>query len=239
MAAVVGEPRDSTVLDRSGAVRSVQAADLLLPEAELAAIWTPMHLERLARTYWRFLSRATLGLIRVSYAASERCIVVIACPAVLLRFRAPEYEMDARRGVVRWRIESGVLVSRRGHGGDGHLQIDVQRGPAGPDGRALAHVEVEVANFYPAIASRLGTPIYKATQSRLHVLVTHAFLRSLARLDLAESRVGRFARTAPGAGASIDDVPDPPPAATAPSLPGREVAPPGDSGSRLGSVARP
>jgi hypothetical protein len=34
--------------------------------------------------------------------------------------------------------------------------------------------------------------VYKATQSRIHVIVTHAFLRSLAKLDLAESRVQRF-----------------------------------------------
>ena len=34
--------------------------------------------------------------------------------------------------------------------------------------------------------------LYDATQSRIHVIVTKAFLRSLARLDLAESRVGRF-----------------------------------------------
>ena len=31
------------------------------------------------------------------------------------------------------------------------------------------------------------------TQSAIHVLVTHAFLRSLARLQLAPSKVGRFA----------------------------------------------
>jgi hypothetical protein len=30
------------------------------------------------------------------------------------------------------------------------------------------------------------------------VLVTHGFLRSLVRLDLAKSRVGRFARRVPG-----------------------------------------
>jgi hypothetical protein len=34
------------------------------------------------------------------------------------------------------------------------------------------------------------------------VIVTHAFLRSLARLDLAESRVGRLI--------GVDEVPDPP-----------------------------
>ena len=49
-----------------------------------------------------------------------------------------------------------------------------------------------MANFYPSIASRLGRRLYDATQSRIHVIVTHGFLRSLARLDLAESRVGRY-----------------------------------------------
>ncbi len=58
-------------------------------------------------------------------------------------------------------------------------------------------MEVEVANFYPAIASRLGRWIYENTQSRIHVIVTHGFLRSLAKLDLAESRVGRYALQAP------------------------------------------
>ncbi len=209
-AAAISEPHDTTVLDRSGAVRSVQSADLVLAEADLEAIWTPMHLERLARTYWRFLSRATLGLIHVQYTPSERFVVFISRPAVLLRFRAPEYQMDGRRGIVRWAIESGVLVSRRGDDADGYLQIDVQRGQQDADGRAVAHVEVEVANFYPALASRLGTPLYKVTQSRLHVLGTQRFLRSLARLDLAESRVKRFTRTST-ASASVDEVPDPPP----------------------------
>ena len=56
----------------------------------------------------------------------------------------------------------------------------------------------EVANFYPMIAgsgwfSRLGRVIYRATQLRLHVIVTNAFLRSLARLDLVPSVVGALA----------------------------------------------
>jgi hypothetical protein len=57
-------------------------------------------------------------------------------------------------------------------------------------------LEIEVANFYPAIAFSLGRRLYDLTQSRVHVAVTKAFLRSLARLDLAESRVGRFAEVA-------------------------------------------
>jgi hypothetical protein len=39
----------------------------------------------------------------------------------------------------------------------------------------------------------LSLPVYNATQSRIHVIVTYGFLRSLARLDLAESKVGRLA----------------------------------------------
>jgi len=48
-----------------------------------------------------------------------------------------------------------------------------------------------VLSFYPAIA-KLSPRLYAATQSAIHVLITHGFLRSLARLDLAESRTGRF-----------------------------------------------
>ena len=70
----------------------------------------------------------------------------------------------------------------------------LRRSPeATPDGQAKLRIEVEVANFYPSIAAGFSTPVYEATQSALHVLVTHAFLRSLAKLDLARSKVGQFA----------------------------------------------
>jgi hypothetical protein len=190
--AAIRDPEKHTVFDAHGAVQSIQAADLTLPTAALDAIWTPMHLERLARTYWKYLSRVTLGLIRVSYTASERAVVLIARPFVLLRFRAPEYAMDAERGIVRWRIRDGVLVASEGHEGDGYLEIDVRRFPEA-QGRSRMHVEVEIAYFYPAIAFRIARWVYANTQSRIHVLVTHGFLRSLAKLELEESAVGRFA----------------------------------------------
>jgi hypothetical protein len=227
--AVIAALEDATSVDGgTGAVRSVQTAELLLDEEALREIWTPAHLERLARTYWRFLTRVTLGLIRVHYTDRERSVVLLWRPLRLLTFCAPEYEMDPTRGLVRWRIARGLLVSRRGRD-RGYLQIEVRTdwaatGTTGPGRdrangtgprpgrrrsptarRALAerpredptrvhlHVEVEVANFYPSIASRLSRRLYNATQSRIHVIVTHSFLRSLSRLDLAESRVGRFA----------------------------------------------
>jgi hypothetical protein len=198
-AATISNLDDRTTEDpRTGAMRSVQAADLSLPERALRELWSPMYLERLARTYWRFLTRVTLGLVRVRYSPGGRSVVLLVPALKLLTFAAPEYELQPDHGIVRWRIVRGLLVARHGRaesvlGAQGHLLIDVRRiDDRSPEGAHL-HVEVEVANFHPAIASGFGRRIYNATQARIHVLVTHGFLRSLARLDLAESRVGRFA----------------------------------------------
>ncbi|MGA8364879.1 MAG: hypothetical protein WB709_10210 [Solirubrobacteraceae bacterium] len=197
--ATISNLQDRTTEDaRTGAMRSIQAADLSLPEAALRELWSPLYLERLARTYWRFLTRATLGLVRVRYSQTERSIVLLGLRLRLLTFAAPEYELEPDHGIVRWRIARGVLVARHGHDGAGHLQIDVRRIPDEDQEGARLHVEVEVANFHPAIASGFGRRVYNATQARIHVLVTHGFLRSLARLDLADrgdpgQRVGRFA----------------------------------------------
>jgi hypothetical protein len=182
-----------------GAVTTRQTADVSLPQDELDRIWTPEYLERLARTYWRFLERISLGVLRVLYTPGSREIVVVRRPLVLLRFQAPEYEIAADRGAVTWRIERGLLVIPRGRG-KGFLRISVSRaeGRPAPAGRETVTVSSEVANFYPMIAgsgwfSRLGRVIYRATQLRLHVIVTNAFLRSLARLDLVPSVVGALA----------------------------------------------
>jgi hypothetical protein len=213
----IADPHDGTTIDAQGAVRSAQAAELTLPPAALEALWSPPQLERLARTYWRFLTRVTLGLVRVDYGETQRTVVLLRQPLRLLRFKAPEYAMDGERGSVRWRIEDGLLVEQRGHHGDGYLQINVQRLAPDADGMARIRVEVEVANFYPSIARRLSRPVYRVTQSRFHVLVTHGFLRSLERLDLAESRIGRFAAPA------IEDTPEPPLPEAARAKPSREA----------------
>ncbi len=192
--AVIVSPRRSTVIARDGAVRSVQSAELTVDQADLERLWSPTNLEKFARTYWRFLSRVTLGLIRVVYGTNERRVVLLARPLTLLRFEAPEYVLEPDHGKVLWRIRDGLLVARAGRG-CGFLSLDVRREPlgGGGDGAPTLRIEVEVANFYPAIAAGFSMPVYEATQSSIHVLVTHAFLRSLATLDLAESKIGRLA----------------------------------------------
>jgi hypothetical protein len=191
--AVIVSPPKSTVIARDGAVRSLQSAELTLSPNDLQQLWSAANLENLARTYWRFLSRVTLGLIRVVYGEHERSVVFLLRPFTLLRFEAPEYEFESDRGVVRWRIRDGLLVARSGRR-CGFLALDVQREPPTPEGPAKLLIEVEVANFYPAIAVGFSTPVYEATQSAIHVLVTHAFLRSLDTLELAESKVGALAQ---------------------------------------------
>lgn len=195
--AAIVSPRKSTSISSDGAVRSVQSAELTMARPQLDRLWAPPNLENLARTYWRFLSRVTLGLIRVVYGQDERRVVLVARPLTLLRFEAPEYVIEADGGRVSWRIRDGLLVARGGRG-CGYLAIDVRRLPDGAAGSACrVRIELEVANFYPSIAASFSTPVYEATQSAIHVLVTHAFLRSLAKLDLAQTKVGALS-PAPG-----------------------------------------
>lgn len=183
-----------------GSVTTKQEAEVTLPRSELDTIWSPEYLERLARTYWRFLTRFFLGLLQVVYTEDGRDIALFGFrPFTLLTFHKPEYETEADCGTVTWRIKQGLLVAPAGRT-KGYLRLTVKRPPA--DGEEhpgtdliTGTVTSEVANFYPLIAgwgwfARVGQYLYRITQLRIHVIVTNAFLRSLARLDLAPSVVG-------------------------------------------------
>jgi hypothetical protein len=180
-----------------GSIGSRQVAEVTLPRSELDRLWSPEYLERLARTYWHFLTRISLGLLRVLYTESSREVVLLCRPFVLLRFLAPEYETGPDRGSVSWPVDRGLLVAGQGRG-RGYLRLSVERPPAGDagGGDVTARVTSEVVNFYPAIAARIGRWIYNQTQLRVHVIVTRAFLRSLANLELQPSVTGRLASPA-------------------------------------------
>lgn len=203
---LVESPRRREI-PQSGAVSSVQRAELDLPDATLERLWTPEHLERLARAYWRHLTRISLGILRVVYEPAARIVVVLFRPLALLRFRAPDYDLGDAHAAVTWRIERGLLVAREGRD-QGFLRISVERvdGAGAGEGRLL--VSSEVQNFYPWLRgtgrfARLGTWVYGRTQVRIHEIVTNRFLRSLANLDLPPSRVGALA------GEIVEDRPSP------------------------------
>jgi hypothetical protein len=172
------------------AVESTQEAIATLPEEELQKLWKPEYLERLARAYWAYLNKFSLGLIRVVYAPESRTVVLLSRRIPLLRFHAPEYETNADGACVTWRIDRGLLVAREGRG-KGFLRIEVRK----LDEPGRLHLSVSVQNFYPFIRgrgrfARFGAWLYGQTQVRIHRLVTFGFLRSLARLDLPPSRIG-------------------------------------------------
>lgn len=182
----------------TGAVRSVQDAEVTMPRALVAELWKPEYLERLARAYWRHITRATLGLIRIVYADDARAAVLITRHLPLLRFHAPEYDASSDEGCVTWRVDRGLLVAREGRD-KGFLRIKVQREPGWEQApQSQLQVQLEVRNFYPWLRgggrfARLGAWLYSQTQLRLHVLVCNAFLHSLARLELPRSKVGALA----------------------------------------------
>src|SRR4051812_24690195 len=209
---IIGKPQNSS--DADGSVTTKQVADVTLPQTELDRIWNAEYLERLARTYWRFLTRASLGLIRVAYGPDSREIVLLTKPFTLLTFHAPEYDTTPTRGSVTWRIKQGLLVAPHGRG-KGYLRICVERREDwsdGPGGLLIARVTSEVGNFYPTIRgwgwfAKIGQFIYRITQLAVHVVVTEAFFWSLARLDLAPSVVGalRYDGTADGRPQTAED----------------------------------
>ena len=208
---IVDEP-ESSASSEDGSVTSKQVADVTLPRSELERIWNPEYLERLARTYWLFLTKISFGLLRVMYSPFSREVVLLRRPLRLLSFRGPRYRAQANRGSVTWPIDRGILVAPNGRG-KGYLQITVERPDTLPEGdEVTVRVSSEVANFYPAIAAgwlprwaaRIGSFLYRVTQLRIHVIVTNAFLRSLARLELAPSVVGALRAQARDAAAEGD-----------------------------------
>ncbi len=205
------EDPETTEIPQTGAVTSVQRAEVEMPAEQLEQMWKHEYLERLGRAYWAYLSRISLHLLRVVYEPEARTVVFLFRPFALLRFHAPEYEADAERGSVTWKIDRGLLVARQGHDSGGFLRIAVERAGDGPDGTARLGVQAEVQNFYPWLRgsgrfARLGTWLYGRTQVRIHAIVTNGFLRSLARLDLPPSRVGALRAEIEGGPAGGDAV---------------------------------
>jgi hypothetical protein len=190
---------DHTGHDRAtGSVYSVQSASITTPTERLDASWDPAHLERLADLYWLYMEKTSLGLIRVFQNERGRYVCFLSRHLPLLGFQEPEWEVGETTGVVRWPIDRGLLISRKGRG-RGTLEIEVRRQDDvedHPDGTSMSHaqIQLEVEGFYPSMSSGLAYLVYRQTQSRYHVLLAYGFLHSLASADLDGAGVGRFGR---------------------------------------------
>ena len=175
---------------------------MTVDDALFERIWAPSTLELLARSYWRFLRRRSLGAIKVSYGPDSREIHLFTRRITLLRFHAPKFRTGDEFGEVEWPIERGLLVASQGRE-QGYLKMRVSHGEEGHhDGTESFTVTSEVANFYPWIRgsgwfSRMGTWLYSQTQFRIHVWITKGFLRSLSDLPAEVLRRGEDPASAP------------------------------------------
>lgn len=111
----------------------------------------PADLESQRDSYWRFLERLHLGLIRVH----DSTIYALGVP--LIRLSSPRFEGR----FWRWRIEGGLLSARPG----GEL------GFGGEDGHLVAYLR----GYHPM----LPEPVYNLTQRPFHHFVTRLFLLHL------------------------------------------------------------
>ena len=168
-----------------GGLECAQSAVITVGQDLFRKIWQPSTLDLLARSYWKYIEKRSLGLIRMREDDESRVVRAVGLP--LLRFQSPKFETGDDFGRVTWPIDRGVLVARDGRG-QGYLRISVELDEHLPDeGRRRFTVTSEVANFYPFIRSsgrfaRAGTWIYSQTQLRFHIAVTKGFLRSLEGL---------------------------------------------------------
>ena len=89
-----------------GGIGSKQVAEVTLPREELDEVWSAEHLERFARTYWRFLTRVSLGLLRVLYTDTSREVVLLELAVDYnATLRVEEADGDATRLVVDLPLE--------------------------------------------------------------------------------------------------------------------------------------
>ena len=175
---------------------------MTIPRELLDELWKPEYLERLARAYWRWISRVDprpdpgrlrrgLALGRAADAGACRC-----CAS-----HAPEYE-TGRRARQRDLARSSAGCSSRARGATRRLPADRGR-PHAPSGRGRRRGDARrsgsrSATSIPGCAgsgrfARFGAWLYGQTQLRIHVLVCNGFLRSLARARPA-AVAGRRAR---------------------------------------------
>ena len=134
-------------------------------------IWTPSTLELLARSYWDYIRRFTLGAIRVQYRVDSQTVTLLG-RVPLLRFRTPVFR-PATTGP-RSRAGRKGTAGRPRRPRQGFSGIEASRGQAEDAGCPTLMVSSTVSNFYPWLRgtgrfARFGTWLYSQTQLRIHI----------------------------------------------------------------------
>ena len=93
----------------TGAVGSVQEAEVTMPVELVEQLSKPEYLERPRPLLLRHLDRATLGLIRIVYTENVTRRCADHPPPAAAHLRAPDYKASADHGCVTWRIARGPV----------------------------------------------------------------------------------------------------------------------------------
>ena len=190
---IVRDVDDTTEMDRAtGAVRSVQSAEVVLPAERIDAMWSPQYLERLARTYWRFLTRATLGVIRVKYTEGERYVCLLFRPLELLPSRRPSTRWTTPRH--RALAHRARAARRRPRPRRRRLPGDRRRAPPAPTSPALVNVPSRSRWPTSTPPSRRAWPLRLHQHAVAHPRDRHPRLPALAGTAGLRGVAGRALR---------------------------------------------
>lgn len=132
----------------------------------------------LGSAYWREVERSTRGVVRTRRTPESVELRLFGHAPALLRFGAPEIEVDPTGISCTYAVLGGLLA--RGAGGD--LVFEQRRSPAWC-------VRTLVRDFSPRLAGRDGSPgwtgfVYHQVQARLHRAIGRRYVARLVRESL-------------------------------------------------------
>ena len=133
---------------------------------------------RLGLAYWHEVERSTLGAVRARRTPESVELCLFGRPPALLRFGAPEIQVDLTGISCTYPVLGGLLA--RGAGGE--LVFEQRRSPAWC-------VRTLVRDFSPRLAGRTGKPgwrgfVYHQVQARLHRAIGRRYIARLVRESL-------------------------------------------------------
>jgi hypothetical protein len=133
---------------------------------------------RLGSAYWQEVERSTRGAVRARRTAESVELRLFGRAPALLRFGAPQIQVDASGVSCTYPVVGGLLA--RGAGGE--LVFEQQRRPTWC-------VRALVRDFSPRLAGRAGSAgwrgfVYRQVQARLHRAIGRRYFARLVRESL-------------------------------------------------------